>query len=312
MEYYYQGAYLEFAKTDALLFQGTNFEIPVTFDGYRFATKNADSRTHYAIRRTVIQNKQLGFIEEIQSDPLAYPEQFANNEIWTKVIATRGPDSDDLLVRCQGERITDGEAAANIKFVLTEERKPAVYDGKSFKDGVQIKVSIPLDEIMQTDFIKNNNDNVQSLVGESVYMPDFFVNREILSLDNFIDGRDFIQVDVADFVGDVRVIILDNQTTLPPTLSEVNELDNIYETSEAFGGMDGSFFFRKTDYQRFFGQQYLTADTVKEEVDTLSYAITPFLIQSVIVNTDVGKGVLEITSAPFIPINTKAVYTYSR
>ena len=66
MEYYYQGAYLEFAKTDALLFQGTNFEIPVTFDGYRFATKNADSRTHYAIRRTVIQNKQLGFIEEIQ------------------------------------------------------------------------------------------------------------------------------------------------------------------------------------------------------------------------------------------------------
>ena len=300
MEYYYQGAYLEFAKTDAVLFQGTNFEIPVTFDGYRYATKNADSRTHYAIRRTVTGNKQLGFVDEIQSDAIEYPEQFANHEIWMKVVATRGPDSDSILVRCQGERITDGQAAANVKYVLTDERKPAVYDGKSFKDGIRIKVSVPLDEIMATDFIKNNNDDVDALVGEAVYMPDFFVNRQILSLDRFVDSRDFVEVDVADLVGDVRVIILDNETLLPPTLSEVGKLDNIFETSRGFGGMDGSFFFRKSDYQRFFGNQYLTADVISDEVDTLSYAITPFLIQSVKVNMDIGKsGVLEITSEPF-------------
>ena len=63
MEYYFQGAYLEFLETNAVLYQGTEFEIPVSFDGYRFATKNADSRTHYAVRRTIDQNRQLGFIE---------------------------------------------------------------------------------------------------------------------------------------------------------------------------------------------------------------------------------------------------------
>ena len=55
MEYYFQGAYLDFADTDAVLYQGTEYEIPVLFDGYRFATKNADSRTHYTIRRSVRQ-----------------------------------------------------------------------------------------------------------------------------------------------------------------------------------------------------------------------------------------------------------------
>ena len=55
MEYYYQAAYLNFQETNAVLYQGTNFEVPVTFDGYRFATKNADSRTHYAIHRTIDQ-----------------------------------------------------------------------------------------------------------------------------------------------------------------------------------------------------------------------------------------------------------------
>ena len=76
MEYYFQGAYLEFLETNAVLYQGTEFEIPVSFDGYRFATKNADSRTHYAVRRTIDQNKQLGFVESIQSSQTAYPEQY--------------------------------------------------------------------------------------------------------------------------------------------------------------------------------------------------------------------------------------------
>ena len=61
MEYYYQAAYLEFQETNAVLFQGTEVEVPVTFSGYRFATKNADSRTHYAIQRTIDENVILGF-----------------------------------------------------------------------------------------------------------------------------------------------------------------------------------------------------------------------------------------------------------
>lgn len=298
-EYFYQGAYLEFAETKAVLFQGTDFEQVVTFDGYRFATKNADSRTHYAIRRFSEKTDTIGQVLEIQNDPIAYPEQFANKEIWMKV-SSLNIGNDELLRRCQGERITDATAAANIKYVLTEERKPAVYDGKSLKDGVSVRVSIPLDEITASEFIQNNNGDLRALIGESVYMPDFFVNREILSLDTFEDGRDFVEVRVADLVGNVPVIILNNETNLPPTLSEVDNLENIFETKSGFGGLEGSFFFRKSDYQRFFGNTYLTADVVEDEVDTLSYAINPFIIQDIMVRPDVGKsGVLEIVSVPF-------------
>ena len=139
MEYYFQGAYLEYTDTDAVLYQGTNFEIPVSFDGYRFATRNADSRTHYCIRRTVDEssNRQLGFITEIQNDKNLYPEAYLRNEIYAKITAGRDIYSDDLLVRSQGERITDGETAANVTWVLTSDKKPAVYMGKSPSEGRQ-------------------------------------------------------------------------------------------------------------------------------------------------------------------------------
>ena len=102
MEYYYQAAYLTYPEANAVLYQGTNFEVPVTFDGYRFATKNADSRTHYAIHRTIDQNRQLGFITEIQASQSEYPDQYLNREIWTKVIASRDINSDSILLRSIG------------------------------------------------------------------------------------------------------------------------------------------------------------------------------------------------------------------
>ena len=119
MEYYYQAAYLEWQETNAVLFQGTESEIDITFDGYRFATHNADSRTHYAIRRVMDENRQLGFIEEVHNDPFLYKTNQANHEVWLKVVAGRTLNSDNLLLRSMGERITDGTAAANIKNVLT-------------------------------------------------------------------------------------------------------------------------------------------------------------------------------------------------
>ena len=105
MEYYFQGAYLEFEESNSVIFPGTPYEIPVTFDGYRFATKNADSKTHYAIKRSVPQSRQLGFITELETDRNQYPDQFARHEIWGKVIASRDVDSDNMLLRSEGERV---------------------------------------------------------------------------------------------------------------------------------------------------------------------------------------------------------------
>lgn len=297
MEYYFQGAYLDFADTDAILYQGTDFEVPVTFDGYRFATKNADSRTHYTIRRTVKENKQLGYITEIQANKDLYPTNYANREIWTKVLATRDLYSDDLLIRSVGERVTDGRTTASISWILTSDQKPATYLGKSPDKGNTVSVTIPLDLVRETKFIKDNNGDLQTLVGEAVYMPDFVVDRPIGLFDRFIEFRDFWQVDITEFLGGTRVEILDNTQTLPPTLGDVGQLDPIFKTDNSSGRLNGGFFFRKDIYQRFFGNQYLTADVVREQVDRLCFAIQPWKIQSIAI--DEGSNGLTLTSEPF-------------
>ena len=297
MEYYFQGAYLNFTETNAVLYQGTDHEVPVTFDGYRFATRNADSRTHYSIRRTIDQNRQLGFITEVESDQFSYPLQYKNREIWTKIIAGRDLFSDDLLLRSTGERVTDGVTAANIIWILTREKRPAVFLGKSPKEGTSVNISISLDEIRDCQFIKDNSGNLQSLVGKSVYMPQFETTRFTTLFDRFIDSTNFIGVRTADFVGGEEINILETTDDLPPLLSEINNLPSIFKTSNTAGSLNGTFVIPKNVYQRFYGQQYLTADVVRNEVDRLSYAIQPWAIQSILV--DEASNLITLTSSPF-------------
>ena len=52
-----------------------------------------------------------------------YPEQYKNREIWAKVIASRDINSDAMLLRSEGERITNGETSANIQRVLTGDQE---------------------------------------------------------------------------------------------------------------------------------------------------------------------------------------------
>ena len=293
MEYYFQAAYLEFDDVNSILFPGTDYEIPITFDGYRFATKNADSKTHYAIKRTIDQNKQLGLIGEIQNNQRLYPEQYKNREIWAKVIASRDINSDSMLLRSEGERITNGTTAANIQRVLTSDRKPAVYTGKTPAAGTTLKVTIPLEEISNTDFIKERNGDLQTLVGEAVYMPDFYTERLISLFDVFTDFNEYFAVQAAELLGDVRLEILDNTTALPPSLLDISNLPSIYKTNKALGQLNANYVFQKEDYQRFFGKQYLTADVVRNQVETLSYSIMPWTIQSVLVDKESEKLILE-------------------
>ena len=296
LEYYYQGAYLDFTQTDAVLYQGTNFEVPVTFIGQRFATKNADSRTHYAIRREVDQNQQLGVIVQRYNDEYAYPEYRRNKEIWLKVDTSAGY-SDDLLLRSVGERVTDGVTAANISWVLTSAKHPAVYLGKSQAEGVVAVTTVSLSDVLATEFIINNNGDIQSLVGEAVNMPDFYQNRTISALDKFTDYPHDFRVNLTETITSTTIQILDTSTGLPPTLGEINTADQIFSTTTATSTLEGDFVYEKERYQRFFGQQYLTADLVRSELTQLAYGILPWSIQSV--KADVTNNELTITSEPF-------------
>lgn len=296
MEYYYQGAYLSFEEIDAVLYQGTVSEIPVTFSGYRFATKNADSKTHYAIKRSIDQNIELGFVNEIWSDSVVYSDQFAHKEIWMKVNTGGNILSDPTILRATGERIASPSASANVINVLTNTAKPALYVGKSRDTGIAVKSTVPLSDVQATTFVQNNGIN--ALIGKVVYQPDFYTVRTIQVNDVFKDYEEEFTVETVDTVTGVELQILDTNTELPPTLNDISTLTPIFST--ATGGtaqLTGAFTFRKSDYQRFFGQKYLTAELVRTEVNELAYAIMPYTILGI--KEDTANNVLEMVSVPF-------------
>ena len=296
MEYYYQAAYLDFEKTNAVLYQGTESEIPVTFSGYRFATKNADSRTHYAIQRTIDQNRVLGYVDDVYNDPLLYGNQFNSKELWIKVIAGKNLTSDITLLRSTGERISNGSIEANIKSILTSNQLPALYIGKSKEEGVQVSATVPLNEVTATAYVQKNG--IQALVGKYVYEPDFYIERPITVSDQFTDAEDTFDVSTTEVSSGISISILENNTELPPTLGEIANTVPIYSsTNQGTSTLVGGFEFPIAPYQRFYKQKYMTADVVKNEVANLSYAIMPYEILGI--KEDTANNKLMIISRPF-------------
>ena len=151
--------------------------------------KNSDSRTHYTIKRSAQSEHSVGTIHKLEADQYNFPEGYLNREVVVQV--SGDANSDASLLRSVGERVTDGNTSANIEQVLTSNRRPAVYKGKSSKDGLQIVATVPLSDIMATDFIQENNSDIQALVGQIVYTPDFY-NIASITSNNFQRLRDIL------------------------------------------------------------------------------------------------------------------------
>ena len=95
----------------------------------------------------------------------------------------------------------------------------------------------------------------------------------------------------------IKVTILDpGDTDLPPSLYDINTLDPIYTAPDCAYTIQGSYTYDKSLYQRFYGQQYLTADVVKAQVERCSYVVMPFTIWGV----EDAKDDLILRSIPFI------------
>ena len=283
-------------ELNTILYQGTTVEIPVTFQGYRFATKNADSKTHYVLKRTIDNNVELGYVDAVYNNRNQYKENYANKELWIKVVAGRNINSDYALVRSEGDRISDGEVSANILKVLTSNERPAMYTGKSREKDCSIQLEVPSLDILATDFVDKNG--IDALVGNVVYVRDFYVQQPIDASEVFTDFPRFMQVDSLVKQSNVSVEILDaGATNLPPSLLDISSLDKIYETNAGETTLTATHFFRKEDYQRYFGIQYLTAEVMQSEVDTIAFPIMPFIILGVRINQANGKVVIE--SEPF-------------
>ena len=134
----FSGEYKD-TQIQSKLYQGTPYEVDVVFDGFKFATKGADSNNHYVMKRTTVSSPDLGVVTGVYNDAFKYPEYKANKEI--RVAGNAGADA-RLLLQMVGERITDGETEATLNYVLNSSEHPALYVGKTFEEPTEVTVRI--------------------------------------------------------------------------------------------------------------------------------------------------------------------------
>ncbi len=302
-EYYNQAAWYRLQDVDdfsgeykdsqiqSKLYQGTPYEVDVVFDGYKFATKNADSSNHYVMKRTPVTSSDLGTVTAVYNDDLKYPEYKANREL--RIQGNPGADS-RLLLQMIGERITDGETEATLNYVLNEKEHPALYVGKTFEEPTEVKISVNTSTIL----LNQEFESPQDLVGKIVWIKNFFVEKPISSFleFEFIDAPYYFAARTLDKVSNVELEVLDpDSEVLPPSLYDITTLPSIFTSTDASYTVSGLHIFQKELYQKYFGRQYLTADLVSTEVDLASYSILPFRI----LGAKLDGSNLELTSVPF-------------
>ena len=156
------------SKIYSKLYQGTEYEVDVVFDGYKFATKNADSNNHYVMKRTTTSEVNLGTITQVNNDIYKHEEAKQYKEIWCK--SASGPDS-SLLLQMIGERISDGESEATLKYLLDKNGQPAIYKGKSWEQLTTVDLSIPIDTL---DLLTDITD-YRELIGKVVYIKNYTI-----------------------------------------------------------------------------------------------------------------------------------------
>ena len=275
---------------DSKLYQGTEFEVDVQFDGYKFATKNADSNNHYVMKRTTVDSPDLGTVTAVYNDPWKYPEFKANKEL--RVQGNAGADA-RLLLQMIGERITDGETEATLNYVLNNQEHPALYIGKTYANPTQVKVSIPT-----ATLLAGTIENAQDLVGKIVWIKNFFVEKPISSFleFEFIDADYYFGVNSQDKVSGIELEVLDpSGEPLPPSLYDISTLPSLLTSADSSYTVSGTHIFQKELYQKYFGNQYLTADLVASEVAEASYSILPFTVLGVTERA----GHVDLVSVPF-------------
>jgi hypothetical protein len=200
----------EVRNVESVLFEGTQYETLVTFDGYKFATNTSDSNNHYVMKRTPIGKPtgsssldnpssitgyvplDLGKIKQgsVRNDfyynfdykNKEYLDHKARKEIWVEI----NPGEDTLVLsQMVGERVTDGISEATITYILNDKKEPVVYIGKSMTaDGQRPGIIYTGDGIQQVD-VKENLTTVKLTIPESdlIIEPEYEATIEEINTD---------------------------------------------------------------------------------------------------------------------------------
>lgn len=309
------------------LYQGTEYELPTLFYGWEFPTQDADTNTHYVAKRQPLGNANLGVLSEVWNDPIKYSDQKANNEIWVRGIPNVNAR---LLLQMEGERLWDLETEATLKMVLTQDQKPAVYKGKTFPkqtttdgqtvDATTVTMRIPISDIEAgtqvageeytiaqglTKFKATKNaagilDNPQNLLGNIIFVPEFFQERSIddvpLVAWTEVGNVDYFGLVVQDQIQAKEIYCLDpGVEALPPSMYDISSLPTLFKSDNGTLGLSGTYIFQRKQYNRFFPGKFVTAQQIEAVANELSYAILPYTIAA----AEVKDGVLILESVPF-------------
>ena len=308
----YNPQYVE-SELNTQLYLNTSFTVDINFYGWRFSTRDSDSANHYVMKRTATMadntTMELCYVTEPQVSGTDAAEAAANNEFWTKV--TLGKDR-EILARSVGDRLTDGQTEATLTYFLNEKKEPALYTGKTVPpDLTEITVIVDYNDAVNTQFIQDRNGDIRAYIGEIGILPTLYSSKKIFDVtsSSFVDGPYYFNVKVDDelpnpYPSQEYFSILDNtETNLPPSLYDIAELQPIFVTNNFAGNIKGNYTYQKSDYQKFFGQTYLTAQMVEDRVTDIAYPTLPFLIKDVRIkfkNLPQSEWILEITAEPYL------------
>ena len=142
--------------------------------------------------------------------------------------------------------------------------------------------------------MQDRGNDLQELVNEIVYLPDFYQRRDVNDIDegDIFDYSDFFEVRTKLKETNQRIILFDydDEDLLPPTLYDLAALpeDSLILETTGDSEIDGIFVFNKSLYQPFFGITYLTGQLAVSTVETFSYVLLPFKVQAVLQQGDQG------------------------
>ena len=284
-EYYFRAAWADLRTYDEMtqeyekavikskLYQGTDYEVDIEFEGHKYSTQHSDTNNHYVIKRTIKSDVDIATINQV----VRGAEQKKYNEIWCK--GALGPQS-GMLCSMIGDRITDGETEATVTYVLNGNARPALYMGKTapYEQGKNIPV-ITIDPRL--------NMQPSELEGKVVFVRDFYKERpidqiDVTAIDDGIglDGNDYFAIDTTVQNDRVNIMVLEKDDELPLSLYDLSDLTPLFQTTGEYE-LSGRYYFSKSLYQRFFGNTWLSGELALQEVKRASYYIQPFEIQAV-------------------------------
>ena len=287
-------------KFFAYLFSGTTSRLRADFICKRFPSLTNDTATRYVVKREIapsLVDPRFATITNIINDPTESEQSrknFQNKEIWLQVDnsgVTDGPNETrfDVIKRLTNERISnlrhgteyteEKHFDATVKTLLKSTGKPLVYTATAHNHNTTLKVRIPRDDVLGTDYVQNAKEGIYGLIGQVIRMTNMPVCMPKSGL-TLIDHPRTVEVKMDMTRTDQEFWIANVQGQDPfEIFVETSDPEIIILAgNNATFKMKETFSIDKDKYQQYFDGE-LIASTIDSETTDMANHYPPLYIQ---------------------------------